>query len=124
HGLNTSPRTALGLAQATLMAYGGGLAHGDLYLLAGAAIVALALLGLVLSRQWAAGSLAFLLWLLPLGLVIGLAFRSGLFEIRYLVVGSPGLILLAGLGIARLARQRILAVSLTAVAMLTAAFAL
>jgi 4-amino-4-deoxy-L-arabinose transferase-like glycosyltransferase len=102
HALNTSPRTAIGLAQDTLTAYAGGLAHSDVLLWAGAALMVLAVVGFVLSRDWHAASLALLLWLLPMGLVLALGFRSGLFEIRYLVVGLPGLLLLAGLGIVRL----------------------
>jgi mannosyltransferase len=53
--------------------------------------------------DWYGVSLALLLWLVPLALVEGLGLRSGLFELRYLVLSLPGLALLAGCGVARLA---------------------
>jgi len=98
--LNTSPRTPGELLRETLAAYGGGAARGDLPLFGGALLVALALLGVVLAgRQWRnAASLALLLWLGPLALVVALGLRSGLFEVRYLLLSVPGLALLAGLG--------------------------
>ena len=65
-----------------------------------------------LGTDWRAKTLALLLWLVPLGLVIALGLRSGLFELRYLVVSLPGLTLLAALGIARLARHPVPAVAL------------
>ena len=102
HALNESPRTALGLATQTLTAYGGGVAQSDVFLWAGVLLVVLALVGVASSRRWDALSLAALLWIVPLGLVIALGFRSGLFEIRYLVVGLPGLCLLAAVGITHL----------------------
>jgi mannosyltransferase len=102
HALNTSPRTALGLAVGTLTAYGGGLAQGDTFFWAGACLCALALIGFALSRDLEATSLALLVWLVPLGLVIALGFRSGLFEVRYLVIGIPGLVLLVGRAIVRI----------------------
>src|SRR5207237_3025018 len=98
HALNTSPRTPLGLGLATLTAYGGGIARGDLFLWTGAALITLALLGL-LHRDFQATTLGLLLWLFPLGLVLLLGLRSGLFDIRYLVVGLIGLTLVSGVGI-------------------------
>jgi hypothetical protein len=95
HALNTSPRTAIGLASSTLIAYGGGLASGDIFLWTGGALCALALVGFAVSRNRRASSLALLLWAVPLGLVLFLGLRSGLFELRYLVLGIPGLVLLA-----------------------------
>src|SRR5207248_1250608 len=108
----------------TLTAYGGGLAHGDLFLWTGAALIALALIGLVLSRNRESASLAALLWLVPLGLVLALGFRSGLFEIRYLVVGLPGLMLLAGLGLTRISRSPVLLPAVVAAAIAPAGMAL
>ena len=110
HSLNVSPRTPEGLGLGTLTAYGGGLAQGDLFLAMGAALCLLALLGMVLERDRRASSLALLLWLLPLGLVLFLGVRSGLFELRYLVLGIPGLVLLASVGILRLTQFPWLAV--------------
>src|SRR5262249_17845920 len=49
HSLNTSPRTAIGLALATLTAYGGGIASSELLLWGGALLVMLALLGVGLT---------------------------------------------------------------------------
>ncbi|HEX8969008.1 MAG TPA: glycosyltransferase family 39 protein, partial [Chloroflexota bacterium] len=130
HALNTSPRTVAGLAQQTLAAYGGGLAHGDVFVWAGAALSVLALVG------WSSGlvrrpprgvereTLAALLWLVPLGLVLGLGFRSGLFEVRYLVLGIPGLVLLAGLAMVRIARWPALALALVGLALVPAGLGL
>jgi hypothetical protein len=124
HALNTSPRTAFGLATAALTAYGGGVASGDLLLWSGAALVALALVGasinFVRRREIDQTVLALLVWLLPMGLVVGLGFRSGLFEIRYLVVGLPGLLMLAAVGIVRLTHWPVLAVALACVALVPA----
>ncbi len=108
HALNTSPRTAVGLAEDTLTAYGGGIAHGDVLLWGGALLVALAVIGFALSRDARASTLAVLVWLLPLTLVLALGFRSGLYEVRYLTVGLPGLAVLAGVGIVRLMHWRAL----------------
>jgi mannosyltransferase len=124
HALNTSPRTAVGLVIQTLTAYGGGLARDDVVLWGGALVVAFALLGCALSRDWRAGSLALLVWLVPLGVVLALGFRSGLFEVRYLVLGLPGLALLAGLGIVRLARSPGLVPVLAGLALVPAAIGL
>jgi hypothetical protein len=126
HALNTSPRTAIGLALATLTAYGGGIASGQLLLWGGGLLVALALAGCLIT--WFARArdevdsvmLAVLIWLLPMGLVIGLGFRSGLFEIRYLVVGLPGLVLLAALGIVRIAHWPVLVPALACAALVPA----
>jgi mannosyltransferase len=63
------------------------------------------------TRVLEAGTLALLVWLLPLALVLGLGFRSGLYEVRYLVLSLPGLFLLVGVGIARLARWPLAAVA-------------
>ena len=90
HALNTSPRTAQVLAQQTLTAYGGGLANGEVLLIGGVLLVGLAVLGVALSRGWRESSLGLLLWLVPLGLVLALGLRSGLFELRYLVLSLPG----------------------------------
>jgi mannosyltransferase len=117
HALNTSPRTHVGLAVDTLTAYGGGIAHGDLLLGYGAALVALAVIGglcCFFPRRLPnaeRGTLAVLVWLLPLALVLWLGLRSGLYEVRYLVLSLPGLVLLAGVAIARLARYPIAAVA-------------
>jgi len=124
HALNTSPRTPLGLLEATLAAYGGGIAHGDVYTWAGTALVVLSIVGLALNRDWEANSMALLVWVLPLGLVIGLAVKSGLYEVRYLLVGLPGLVLLAGLGVAQLARKHVSALSLVIVTLVPAGLAL
>jgi len=123
HALNTRPRTAEELALQTLSAYGGGIARADLLLWTGAVLVGLASFGFALSRSREA-TLALLLWLTPLGLVIGLGFRSGLFEPRYLVLGIPGLMLLAALGIVRLVRQPALAATLAALFVVPAGLAL
>jgi hypothetical protein len=101
HALNTSPRTVVGITVDTLMAYGGGVARNDLFLWTGVSLVAVALVGCALARNWQAVSLALLVWLLPLGLVAFLGLRSGLFEVRYLVLGLPGLVLLVGAAIVR-----------------------
>lgn len=124
HSLNTSPRTAMGLTLETLAAYGGGVAHDDLQMLGGVLLVVLALLGFALARDWRAGSLALLLWLLPLGLVLVLGFHSGLFEVRYLVLGLPGLLLLAGMGIVCIARSPGLVVPLAVITLVPATFGL
>ena len=124
HALNTSPRTPLGLAADTLTAYGGGIVHGETFLWTGAVLTLLALAGLVLNRDLQGATLALLIWLLPLGLVLALGIRSGLFELRYLVLGVPGLMLLVGLGLTRLARQPLLAVGLAGVMLVPAVVAL
>jgi 4-amino-4-deoxy-L-arabinose transferase-like glycosyltransferase len=124
HSLNTSPRTALGLATDTLTAYGGGVAQGDIYLWGGMLLIWFAVLGFALSKDWRATSLAALMWLMPLGLVLGLGFRSGLYEVRYLTLGAPGLALLAGYGIVRVARWPALAIVLTSIALIPAALGL
>ena len=102
HALNVSPRTAIGLTTRTLTAYGGGIAQSEVFLWGGVLLVVLAAVGVAIYRQWDALTLALLNWLVPLGLVIGLGLRSGLFEVRYLVLGLPGLCLLAGLGMTKL----------------------
>ncbi len=130
HALNTSPRTAVGLALGTLAAYGGGIASSELLLWGGGLLVLLALVGVGLTclgrrrNELENVLLAALIWLLPMGLVIGLGFRSGLFETRYLIVGLPGLLLLAALGIVRLARWPLLVPVLTCVALVPAYFGL
>jgi len=78
----------------------------------------------VTRRQWPETSLALLLWLLPLGLVLALGLRSGLFEVRYLVLGLPGLMLLAAMGIVRLARHPALATGLASVLVVPAGIGL
>ena len=99
--MNTSPRTASGLALDTLQAYGGGLVHNDIVFGLGIVLIVLALLGFALSfaltAERTASSLALLMWLVPLGLVLALGLRNGLFEVRYLVLSLPGMMLLAGL---------------------------
>jgi hypothetical protein len=126
HALNTSPRTAMGLALDTLMAYGGGVASSDVLLWTGGVLVALALFAIGITclgrkRQEIENVLlAALIWLLPLGLVIGLGFRSGLFETRYLIVGLPGLLLLSALGIVRIAHWPILVPVLACAALVPA----
>jgi hypothetical protein len=108
HALNTSPRTALGITADTLTAYGGGLAHTAVFLWTGALLVLLAVLAGVLIRDRKAMTLALLVWLLPLGLVVFLGLRSGLFEVRYLVLGLPGLFLSASAAIVRLTPKTLL----------------
>ena len=54
---------------------------------------------------------------MPLALVLALGLRAGLFEVRYLLLGMPGLMLLAGLGIVVLARRPLFATGLTMVAL-------
>jgi mannosyltransferase len=124
HALNTSPRTATGLVVDTLTAYGGGIVHGDVFLTTGGVLVALAVLGTVLWRDRRAASLGLLIWLAPLALVIVLGLRSGLFELRYLVLSLPGLALLAAAGIVRLARHPLAAVGVGLTALAPAALAL
>jgi 4-amino-4-deoxy-L-arabinose transferase-like glycosyltransferase len=130
HALNTSPRTVMGLALATLSAYGGGLATSELLLWGGSLLVWLALLGfglVCLSRKRGEidnALLATLIWLLPMGLVVDLGVRSGLFETRYLIVGLPGLVLLSALGIVRVARWPVLVPVLACVALVPAYFGL
>ena len=110
HALNTSPRNVLGLTQETFTAYGGGVAHSDIFLWAGVLLVVLACVGFALSRDLESASLCLLIWLLPLGLVVALGLKSGLFEVRYLVLGLPGLLLLTAVGAARIVpRQLVLA---------------
>jgi 4-amino-4-deoxy-L-arabinose transferase-like glycosyltransferase len=108
HALNTSPRTVLGITLDTLTAYGGGVARNEAFLWTGGLLVVLALAGSVVVRDPKAVSLALLVWLLPLGLVVFLGLRSGLFEVRYLVVGLPGVVLLAGAAIVRLTPKPLL----------------
>jgi hypothetical protein len=96
---------------------------GDLSLIAGVVLVGLAVLGGVLG--WRSALLPGLLWLLPLGLVLTLGLRSGLFELRYLDLGLPGLMLLAGAAVTRVAglspvARRPLAVALAALAVVPA----
>ena len=144
HPLNTSARTVEGLIVETLEAYGGGVAHGEVFLRAGVLIVALALIGATPllagrrtrnpepgtrnsepgtrnsergTRNPEPGTLALLVWLMPLALVLALGLRAGLFEVRYLLLGMPGLMLLAGLGIVVLARRPLFATGLTMVAL-------
>jgi hypothetical protein len=120
HDLNVSPRTASTLVDQTLQAYGGGLDSGHTSLLGGMLLVGLAVLGVALGRRKAL--LPLLLWLLPLGLVLGLGLRSGLFELRYLDLGLPGLVLLASagtLGLADLSARRLHALRPAVVAGLT-----
>jgi mannosyltransferase len=129
HALNTSPRTPLGIAVETLSAYGGGIVDGDLWLAGGAALVVLAVVGWVSSLirrgpNAEAGALALLLWIAPLALVVALALRSGLFEVRYLVLGVPGLVLLVALGITSVARHPVLAATLAGLALVPAVLAL
>jgi len=124
HALNTSPRTAAGLTVDTLAAYGGGIARGDIFFAAGAVLVALSLCGPALWRDRHAASLALLIWLAPLALVSTLGLRSGLFEVRYLVLSLPGLALLAAAGIVRLTRHPIAAVGVSLVALVPAALGL
>ena len=124
HALNTSPRTPLGLLTETLSAYGGGVAQNDVVLWGGGLLVLLAVLGAILARNWPATSLGLLVWLVPLALVVALGFRAGLFEVRYLVLGLPGLFLLAGIGLVRLAGSPGLVPALTAIALVPAALGL
>ena len=124
HALNTSPRTPLGLATDTLAAYGGGIARGEVFVCAGAVLAVVAVTGVVLGRNLPAATLALLVWLMPLGLVLALGLRSGLFEVRYLVLGVPGLMLLVGLGVTRLTPQPALAGGLAALGLAPAALGL
>jgi mannosyltransferase len=124
HALNTRPRTVPGLAMQTLTAYAGGLAQSDLLLGAGIVLIALALVALVLGKHWWATSLALLVWLVPLGLVIALGLRSGLYEVRYLVASLPGLMLLVGLALARIGRHLAIAAALALVLVVPAALGL
>jgi hypothetical protein len=55
---------------------------------------------------------------------VALGFRSGLFEVRYLVLGLPGLLLLVGLAVVRVARSPALVPALAAIAMVPAALGL
>jgi 4-amino-4-deoxy-L-arabinose transferase-like glycosyltransferase len=124
HALNTSPRSAARLAVDTVTAYGGGIVHGDAFLATGSLFVALAVMGTVLWRDKRAASLGLLIWLAPLLLVVSLGLRSGLFELRYLVLSLPGLALLAAAGIVRLARHPIAALGIGLVALVPAALGL
>jgi hypothetical protein len=128
HALSTSPRTAVGLALSTLTAYGGGVASGEVVLWGGVWLVLLAVVGALVNFVWhreiASTALALLIWLMPMGLVVALGFRSGLFEIRYLVVGLPGLLLLSAVGIVRIAHWPVLAPVLACVALVPAYFGL
>jgi hypothetical protein len=129
HTLNTSPRTPVGLLVETLTAYGGGVAHRDVLLWGGALLVLLATIGWLSGffgprRTSESTTLALLIWSAPLGLVVALGFRSGLFEVRYLVLGLPGLLLLAGQAIVRIARAPVLVLAFTAIALVPAALGL
>jgi mannosyltransferase len=130
HALNTSPRTPDGLALDSLTAYGGGLAHGDLFLISGATLAVLALIGWTTGiwhrrdRSAEYATLALLIWLLPLALVLGLGLRSGLFELRYLVLSLPGMMLLAGLAVVRLVRQPVAVAVVGLLAVIPAALGL
>jgi mannosyltransferase len=124
HALNTSPRTVEGLALGTLGAYGGGIARGDLFVVMGAVLVGLALLAVVLEHDRRATSLPLFAWLAPLVLVLALGLRSGLFEVRYLVLGLPGLMLLAGVAITRATRVPALTGVVACAACVPAALAL
>jgi hypothetical protein len=132
HALNTSPRTPLGLLVETLNAYAGGAAQSEFLLWSGAILVGLALFGFAFSlvrRGRASGeaeaaTLALLLWLLPLGLVVALGLRSGLFEVRYLVLGLPALLLLSALGLVRIAHWPALVPVAAAAALVPAALGL
>jgi hypothetical protein len=112
------------------MAYGGGVASSDLLLWSGIVLVALALVGIGIAclgrtrHEIENVLLAALIWLLPLALVIGLGFRSGLFETRYLIVGLPGLLLLSALGIVRIAHWPVLVPVLAYAALVPAYFGL
>jgi mannosyltransferase len=108
HALNTSPRTIAGLAQATLTAYGGGVAQSEVFLWTGAVLVALAAVAVSLSGDRYGVTLALCVWLLPLGLVVFLGCRAGLFEVRYLVLGLPGLALLVSAALVRLTPKPLL----------------
>jgi 4-amino-4-deoxy-L-arabinose transferase-like glycosyltransferase len=104
--------------------------HFDLLFWSGAALVGLAVAGVLSAFAWRArgtaeaATLALLMWLLPLGLVIGLGFRSGLFEVRYLVVGLPGLLLLSALGLVRIVHWPALVPIAAAAALVPAALGL
>jgi hypothetical protein len=130
HALNTSPRTALGLAGETLTAYGGGIVHNDVFLEVGALVVGVGLVGWLLGviRRRNAGAeastLALLIWLAPLALVIVLGLRSGLFEVRYLVLSLPGLALLVAAGLVRLIPDPTVAFGAGLAALVPAALAL
>jgi mannosyltransferase len=124
HTLNTRPRTAEELLTQTLAAYGGGLARGDILLITGSLLAAIALLSIAFGKDWEPKTLALLLWLVPLGLVVALGLRSGLFELRYLVLSLPGLMLLTALGIQRLARHPVASFSIATLAIAPAGSAL
>jgi hypothetical protein len=124
HSLNTSARTPRGLLVDTLTAYGGGLAHADLFFVTGGVLVALAVLGGLWSLKSERVTLAVALWLAPLALVIALGLRSGLFEVRYLVLSLPGLTLLVGNAIVRLARLHSVAVGVGLLMLVPAGLAL
>lgn len=124
HALNTSPRTAAGLTVDTLTAYGGGIARGDLFLAGGVFLVVLGVAGAVLwNDRWAA-SLGLLIWLAPLVLVLALGLKSGLFEVRYLVLSLPGLVLLAGCGIVRVGRHPVVLAGVALVTLVPAGLGL
>ncbi len=124
HALTTSPRTALGLLTATLTAYGGGISQGEVVLWGGAVLVALAFAGALIRGEREAVALAALLWLMPLGLVIALGLQSGLFEARYLLLGVPGLLLLATRGLVKLVHWPALLPAAVGLALIPAAFGL
>jgi mannosyltransferase len=132
HALNVSPRTAGGLLTGTLTAYGGGLAPREHFLAAGGILAGLGALGWLAGlaqRRTAAApaeatTLAALLWLVPLGLVLGLGLRSGLFELRYLVLGLPGLLLLVGYALVNVGRHPLVAIGLAGALMVPAGLAL
>jgi hypothetical protein len=106
------------------MAYGGGIAQQPPLLWGGVGLVALALLALVLGRDRQGTSLAALIWVLPLALVLALGFRSGLFEVRYLTLGIPGMLILSGLGIRRVVHWPGLVPAATGLALVPAALGL
>ena len=124
HALTTSPRTVSGLLTSTLTAYGGGISEGNVAFWGGAVLLLLALVGALTRVRLEAVSLAALIWLMPLGLVLGLGFRSGLFEVRYLLLSTPGVLLLVARGIANLARWRALLPTAAGAALLPAALGL
>lgn len=128
--LNTSPRTPAGLAIDTLAAYGGGLVKLDLTQALGVGLVVCALMAAIaavpavrrlvpLAPGMATRSdpefgqavlLVMLLWLVPLGLVLFLGLRSGLFELRYVLLGVPGLAIAAAVGLVWAARRPTIAI--------------
>jgi uncharacterized membrane protein len=130
HALNTRPRTPLGLALDSFTALGGGIVKDDAFLLGGMLLVGLAVLGLLAalvrrgSGELRAATLLGLLWVLPLGLVLALGLRSGLFEVRYLLLSLPGMLLLAAVGLVQVARHPLAIGAVAGLVMLPAALAL